>query len=373
MARRQDPEIREFILQNIEGHPDTVTSLAGRKYHLTRAGVGLYMTRLIRDGLVTAEGKTKARRYQLKPIVNEGIYLERNGLWTEDTVWREHIRPLMPDVKQNIIDLLQYGCTEMINNVIDHSGSPDLYVNFRQTYTTIRIGVLDHGIGIFTKIQNDFHLEDARTALLELSKGKLTSDKRNHTGEGIYFTSRMFDKFTMLSGHLCYTRLRRHDDDDWLIETVDEKENTKGTFVRMDIGTSADWTTRDVFDKYQGDDIYFRTTHLPISLGRYPGEQLVSRSQAKRILARLTDFSEAILNFKGVDQIGQAFADEIFRVFKNEHPDTKLIAINTNPSIDKMIQYVKSDSATLPLPLSGGAPAPSSPSASRADDPPSGR
>jgi hypothetical protein len=155
--------------------------------------------------------------------------------------------------------------------------------------------------------------------------------------------------------------------DDWLIETVDKEQVEKGTFVRMTISTSANWTTRDVFDKYQGEDIYFRKTHLPISLGRYPGEQLVSRSQAKRILARLPEFSEAILDFEGVDSIGQAFADEIFRVFQNEHPDTKLVTVSTNPNIDKMIQYVKSDNSTLPLPLSGAASSSRSPSSSAAD------
>ena len=360
MSRKVKPEIREFILQNVQTHPDTVASLAAQKYGLSRPGIGGYITRLLTDGLITAEGKTRARRYTLKSLVHEDILLERNGLWTEDNVWREKIRPLMQNVKQNIIDICQYGCTEMINNVLDHSVSPDLFVQYDQTYTTISIAIMDHGVGIFRKIQNDFHLEDARTALLELSKGKLTSDRRNHSGEGIYFTSRMFDKFSILSGHLYYGRTRR-DADDWLIETIDKDDDQKGTFIRMTIRTDTDWTTRDIFDKYQGDDIYFRKTHLPISLGRYPGEQLVSRSQAKRILARLTDFSEAILDFHGVNEIGQAFADEIFRVFKNEHPDTKLVAMGTNPNIDKMINYVQSEHSTLPLPLSG--PKPSEPQA----------
>jgi anti-sigma regulatory factor (Ser/Thr protein kinase) len=354
MARSQNPEIREFILQNVEARPDSVVSLTAEKYGLSRAALGGYMAKLLADGLITAEGKTRARRYQLKPLVNEKIFLERNGRWNEDTVWREHIRPLMKDVKQNILDIFQYGCTEMVNNVLDHSGSPDIYITYEQTYTTIEVSVLDHGIGIFNKIKNDFHLDDARTALLELSKGKLTSDRKNHSGEGIYFTSRMFEKFSILSGHLYYSRTRR-DGDDWLIETLDKEENKKGTYVYMKIHTNADWTTRDVFNKYQGDDIYFRKTHVPVSLGRYPGEQLVSRSQAKRILARFPDFSEVILDFYGVNEIGQAFADEIFRVFKNEHPDTTLVATGTNENINRMIQYVQSNGATLPLPLPGPA------------------
>jgi hypothetical protein len=45
---------------------------------------------------------------------------------------------------------------------------------------------MDHGVGIFEKIMKHFNLADAREALLELSKGKLTSDPRNHSGEGIF-------------------------------------------------------------------------------------------------------------------------------------------------------------------------------------------
>jgi anti-sigma regulatory factor (Ser/Thr protein kinase) len=231
------------------------------------------MDRLIEDGLVTAEGKTRSRHYQLKPIIDFLLPLERGVMppWTEDSVWREHILPLIKNVPQNVIDICQYGFTEMLNNVIDHSVSPDAAVSYTQTYTKIVLYVSDHGIGIFNKIQNDFHLADPRTALLELSKGKITSDKKRHAGEGIYFTSRMFNKFSILSGHLYYARLRR-DEDDWLIESKDREAETKGTFVTMEISTDANWTMLDVFNQYQGDDIYFRKTHVPVFLGKYPGE-----------------------------------------------------------------------------------------------------
>lgn len=352
MARVTNPEIRKFILQQVGDNPTSVATIAAAKFGLTRAGIARYMARLVAEGLLDAHGNTRARRYELKPLVKFSKLLELTGRWSEDTIWREEIRPLMGQVKPNIVDLFQYGFTEMLNNVLDHSQSSDVFLTYEQNYTTIEIDIMDHGVGIFNKIKHDFHLDDARTALLELSKGKITSDKRNHSGEGIYFTSRMFDQFTILSGHLSYVRAKR-EGDDWIIESKDRPEDRKGTFVAMRIGTNADWTPRDVFDKYQGDDIYFRKTHVPVALGRYPGEQLVSRSQAKRILARFTDFAEVILDFGGVSEIGQAFADEIFRVFKNEHPGTLLVAANSNEQIDRMIKYVQSrdDTASLPLPF----------------------
>jgi anti-sigma regulatory factor (Ser/Thr protein kinase) len=342
MARQQDPEIHEFILYNVEAHPADISSLAMKKFGISRTSAVRYLDRLVERGLISAEGKTRSRRYSLKPMVNEYITRESDGIWTEDNVWRENVRPLMRDVGQNVIDVCQYGVTEMVNNVLDHSQSSTVELIYTQTYTTIAIWVIDKGVGIFNKLQHDFRLDDARTALLELIKGKLTSNRREHSGEGIYFTSRMFDGFTILSGHLFYGRSRR-DGDGWLIETSEKQEETRGTSVRMIIRTNAEWTTREVFEKYQGEgeDIRFRRTHVPILLGRYPGEQLVSRSQARRILARVNEFSEVLLDFEGVNQIGQAFADEIFRVFMSNHPRTTLVALNTNDSIDRMIKYVQ--------------------------------
>lgn len=346
MSRKQDPAIREFILWNVEKHPDSVSTLAARQFGLSRTGIGRYMSRLSEEKLIEAEGNTRSRRYKLLNIKERSIFLERNALWAEDEIWRNDILPLMSGVKANIIDLFHYGFTEMFNNIIDHSASPVAMIEYEQTYTTIRITIWDKGIGIFNKIKEDFKLADVRTALLELSKGKLTSDKKRHSGEGIYFTSRMFDKFIILSSGLFYSR-EREDDDDWLIETRDKPEDVRpGTFIALEIRTNADWTMRDIFNKYQGDDVYFRTTHVPVALGRYPGEQLVSRSQAKRILARFTDFAEVMLDFKDVQEIGQAFADEIFRVFRKEHPHTPLVAINTNANIDRMIRHVEGSGTT---------------------------
>ena len=98
--------------------------------------------------------------------------------------------------------------------------------------------------------------------------------------------------------------------------------------------------TREIFDQDQGEGLGFRKTHVPVKLGLYPGESLVSRSQAKRVLARFDEFSEVCLDFSGVEDIGQPFADEIFRVFRNAHPEIRFSTIGTNPSVQKMIDFV---------------------------------
>jgi hypothetical protein len=150
----------------------------------------------------------------------------------------------------------------------------------------------------------------------------------------------MFDEFSIYSGNLYYSRIRQ-EDDDWCVEARDLAKLVIGTWVEMSIPTNATWTTRDIFDKYQDDPVGFTRTHVPIALGKYPGEQLVSRSQAKRVLSRVDRFSEVLLDFQGVQDIGPAFADEIFRVYQNAHPDISIIAARTNDHVSRMIKAAK--------------------------------
>jgi anti-sigma regulatory factor (Ser/Thr protein kinase) len=337
---RQNPAVREFILENVDAHPKAITSMAAKQFGLSRVAINRYMNRLIGDGVLIAKGKTSGRRYSLK-AEKHLFEIELFPGIAEDAVWRFRIQPLLTDAPKNIVDICQYGFTEMLNNAIDHSESKTALISLEQTFNGIEINVYDYGVGIFEKIQKDFNLEDPRSALLELSKGKLTSNKRLHSGEGIYFTSRMFDKFSILSGNLYYTRMRR-DDEAWLIETKDRQSHTVGTKIFMTISKRAVRTTQEVFEAYQGDNLSFRKTHVPVKLALYPGEQLVSRSQAKRVLARFGNFSEVMLDFAGVDEIGQPFADEIFRVFRNAHPETELVTLSTNEKVKAMINYVKS-------------------------------
>jgi hypothetical protein len=68
----------------------------------------------------------------------------------------------------------------------------------------------------------------------------------------------------------------------------------------------------------------------------------VSRSQAKRLLARVELFETVMFDFTGVATIGQAFADEIFRVFANQHPNIELTPTHANSDVKRMIARARS-------------------------------
>jgi hypothetical protein len=119
----------------------------------------------------------------------------------------------------------------------------------------------------------------------------------------------------------------------------DKKDARKGTFIQMVLSSGSTRTTQEVFDSYAaGEDYGFTKTVIPVFLAEYGNENLISRSQAKRLLMRFEKFKEIVLDFDKVKSIGQAFADEIFRVFQSEHPSVRLIPINANEEVTRMIQ-----------------------------------
>ena len=165
----------------------------------------------------------------------------------------------------------------------------------------------------------------------------MTTDPKRHSGEGIFFTSRMFDHFAILAGGLFFDhRCEARTGPDWLLE---REPTDAGTRVVMELNNHTARTTKKVFDEFSsGDDYGFTKTVVPVDLANYGQDELVSRSQAKRVLARVDLFETVVFDFKGVDAIGQAFADEIFRVFANDHPDIRLVPVHMSKAVEQMVK-----------------------------------
>jgi len=334
LPRRRPAEIREFLIQGIDDNSKGIVAETARHFGVTRQAVLRHVRALLAEGKIRFEGRTRDRRYSVIPIAQLELPLSIMPTLEEDIVWRQNFRPALEGVRNNVVGICQYGFTEILQNVIDHSESSTAITSLDYTPHRIRIRIADFGVGIFNKIQKAFDLPDPHDAILELAKGKLTTNPERHTGEGIFFTSRMFDRFSILSGTFYFAT--RGQGDDWLLE--DEEQST-GTMVSMIISPTSTRNTQEVFDRFSigEDDFGFSRTHVPVALARYGDENLVSRSQAKRLLSRFERFREIILDFKDVSIIGQAFADEVFRVFGREHPNIHLYPINTSSQVKRMI------------------------------------
>lgn len=337
-VRARGEDVRRFILQHVEKHPNDISRVTAEHFGITRQGVNKHLQRLTQERALAEAGKTRNRTYRLSPLLEwQREYQISTGL-AEDLVWSADVRSAIGQLPDNVLNIWHYGFTEMFNNAIDHSGGSDIVIRIRKTAVKTEMALLDNGVGIFRKIQAAMNLLDERHAILELSKGKLTTDPQHHSGEGIFFTSRMFDSFDILSGGVFFTH-QFGDDKDWVLEG--ERFHT-GTAVWMALNNHTARNTKRIFDQYSsGDEYGFNKTVVPVRLAQYGNDNLISRSQAKRVLSRVELFKIVMFNFEGVETIGQAFADEIFRVFARMHPEIELLTMKTNSSVRRMIERAR--------------------------------
>jgi DNA-binding MarR family transcriptional regulator len=325
--------IRQRALQLVAADGHGVGSQLAKEFGVSRQVANGYLQRLVQDGLLAAEGSTRARVYTLVTQQEVATTYGIEGL-EEDRVWQKTVLPALPDLPANVGDIWHYGATEMINNAIDHSGAGAVRVRLERNALYSEVRVADEGIGIFLKIQKALDLADTREAILELVKGKFTTDPDNHTGEGIFFTSRAMDEFHIRSDRLHFRHVARSPD------ILDKLEvSVRGTEILMRLDNASDRDLRQIFDDFSDpEECTFDRTVIPMRLAQFEGQKLISRSQAKRIAHRFERFKRVELDFDGVESIGQAFADELFRVFPRSHPDLRLVPINVAPAVDRMIR-----------------------------------
>jgi len=337
-VRERGEEVRRYILANVEKHSVGIARVTADRFDISRQAVNKHLQKLVGERALKQHGKTRSRSYQLAPLAHWRKTFSLAKTLAEDRIWREDVVSSLGQMPQNVLEIWHYGFTEIFNNAIDHSEGSLIAVNFRKTASTTQIEIHDNGVGIFKKIQMALGLIDERHAVLELAKGKLTTDPARHTGEGIFFASRMFDDFEILSGDIHFSH-QFDKKEDWILE---RDKFSSGTAVWMKLNNHTARTTKKVFDKFtSGDDYGFTKTVVPVKLTQYGDENLVSRSQAKRLLARVDRFETVILDFRGVESVGQAFADEIFRVFAVQHPNVALLELNANSTVKRMISRAR--------------------------------
>ena len=349
--------IRRFILRNVQANPRSISRLAGEEFGVGRQAVSRHLRRLVEEGALRQSGRTNSRAYRLAVVREWNRTYAIGESSDEDSIWRKDIAAVLGDLPGNVRNIWHHGFTEMFNNAVDHSAGSTILVRIKTTAATAEMLILDDGVGIFRKIQRERELLDERHAIFELSKGKLTTDPQRHSGEGIFFTSRMFDGFDIQSGGVFFTHQFGREAD-WILERPAQNAGT-AVFLRLDSGTSR--TTQEIFDEFTGGDEdvpVFGKTVVPVRLAQYGDDKLISRSQAKRVMARVDLFSTVVLDFRDVPAIGQAFADEVFRVFRREHPEVSIIPVNDNPDVKRMIARAQwaPDTAAAPKQPSDARP-----------------
>jgi anti-sigma regulatory factor (Ser/Thr protein kinase) len=334
--------IEEKILNIIKDKKSANISDFAKVFGFSRAYINKVLNRLIDQGVVVRLGKTNQTRYILssnkEEIKKEGfrrIYPTKKI--NEDFVFGEIklTTKLFDNLSDRMQSIVYYTFTEMLNNAIDHSNSEHVEVLINQDKDNIFFEINDKGVGIFEHVKRKKKLNNHIEALQDILKGKQTTDPERHSGEGIFFTSKVVDQFIIQSSNL---RLIVDNGVDDIF--VEENRKTKGTKVFWQIEKNSKKKLTDVFNKYTNKSLSFDKTEVKVDLFKINSPH-ISRSEAKRLLSGLDKFNTIILDFKDIDLIGQGFADEVFRVWQNKHSKIVLKSINTSKTVEMMINRAK--------------------------------
>ncbi len=335
---------KELILAKINESNKTKTKELTKITGFTRAYINTFLQELEEEGKIIKLGHTKGAFYipanNKKIQIIKSNILEFNQTLINVNLHEENILQTIKqqtgiffDLPDNVINILEYSFLEMVNNAIEHSKSKKIKIKMAKTKDKIiTFTVEDQGIGIFENIKNIFKLPDILSAIQELLKGKQTTEPTQHTGQGIFFTSKMADNFTIKSSNKILMINNLIDD-----IFIEDRKTLPGTTIIFTLNTNTKRTSQEIFNKFTDKEYEFSKTQVKIKLFKI-AKNLLSRSEARRIIFGLEKFQEIILDFQDVESIGQAFADEIFRVWQSNHQETKITYININENIEFMIK-----------------------------------
>ena len=313
---------------------------------LSRAYVHRAFNALEKEGLIVRIGKANKSRYvaaaraALQRARRGELRFRRmlRGTGTsEDQVLAEIKREtgVFLGLPGTVSDILDYSFSEMLNNALEHSHSKRIDVEMARTSRGVTFRVRDYGVGILRNIMRKNRLKSESEAVQDLLKGKQTTDPERHSGEGIFFTSKVVDLLVIRGSNKKMIFDNRLGD-----VFVRDVKRLVGTQVDAMLTRSSKCTLRSVFDQYAGRDYTFDKTSLTVRLFAEAGEY-VSRSQARRLLAGLEKFRFIVLDFSGVKLVGQGFTDEIFSVWQAAHPDIRIEVHGASEDVNLMIERAR--------------------------------
>lgn len=295
---------------------------------LTPGGHRRFDVRAVRTALGTASGANGGTLPPGSPSWERHVALAGLQEWD---VWNDALTAQAVDRSASAFGILQYTFQELLNNAIEHSGGTAAFVRIWNG-PEAGFEITDDGVGAFRRLKTDLGLASDIDAIAELTKGKATSDPAHHTGQGIFFSSKLLDVLRIESNQLAWTVDNLLDEQALGVSPVQ-----LGTKVSARISASTIRDTTEVFQRYSDADLGFSKTRPRVQLLE-TGLAFVSRSEARMLMARLDQFEDVELDFGGVASVGQGFVDEVFRVWPAAHPSISITPVNMNPAVEFMIR-----------------------------------
>ncbi|OHA81943.1 MAG: hypothetical protein A2675_02125 [Candidatus Yonathbacteria bacterium RIFCSPHIGHO2_01_FULL_51_10] len=329
---------------------------AAEAFGVSRQYMSRVLAELVEQKALIKIGSTRSAIYVLEefldrhPELAPHRYAKRlmNVGLEEHKVLEELERRFPPFNKlpENIKSIFTFAFSEMLNNAIEHSESKVIHIAVSIENDTLTFVVDDFGIGVYRNIMKKRGLKSELEAIQDLLKGKITTAPKLHSGEGIFFTSKAGDEFILDS--YGYKFIANNTIPDIFVKkTRGQKQGTKVTF-RVSIKNTSH--LNDVFKKYinqtEDSDYGFDKTEIRVRL-YIVGGVYISRSQARRVLTGLEKFKIIVMDYDRVPMVGQAFADEVYRVFARKHPEIKIEDINMNDAVKFMVERARNEAAKV--------------------------
>lgn len=341
---------REKILQIIIESGKVTSSELVSQIGVSRQYINTVLSFLIAEKQVIKLGGTRKAFYvsaqyakdnqDIFPTIFRKKYINKKLEEHKVLAEIEDIFPALAHLPENIKSIFTFAFSEMLNNAIEHSESKIISLGVALENKCLSFFIEDSGIGVFRNIQKKKNLHSEIEAIQDLLKGKTTTMPKSHSGEGIFFTSKASTLFTLDS--FAHSLVVKPLTNDVQINTSTIKK--RGTRVFFEINIDSKLHLTDIFRKYtnllEESDYGFDKTEIRVKLFTVSGVH-ISRSQARRILSGLDKFKIILLDFENVPIVGQAFADEIYRVFKNKYPFIVIQEENMSEGVKFMVERAK--------------------------------
>ncbi|MCE2660532.1 MAG: ATP-binding protein [Rubrivivax sp.] len=318
-------------------HGDNLPAELARRLDIGPGQLSALLEQLTQQGWLVAHSQGQQTVYRPGALRQVALTYALAGL-EEDLPWRRDFAPSF-ELSRTQAQTLGQAVSELLNNAIDHSGGTQVSLSLRQTPHSLQLLVADDGIGLFQHLSETVAISDPALALLELSKGRLTSQPLHHCGHGLLLSARLADVCVVQANGQSWMT-RQGDGGAWQSQLF--KTTRNGTSVFLSIARDATRTPESVLSAWRADDTDFSRTCVPLRLlvQDQASTMLHSRADARRVTHRLTTFALAELDFEGIEALGPAFTDELLRVWARSHPQVQLKYLHAAPQVLQALHRV---------------------------------
>ena len=194
-----------YILEKIEKKDKSISKSVSEKFDINQNTVHTYINELVDENIIR---RIKRGSYELVNIKDDIFFdLKKGEIKSDFFIYSRYLENFIKDTGENVKKIWQYVSSEMLNNVMEHSDAKRLNVRIEKNYLKTKLIFWDDGIGIFNKIKKYFDFDEVDDAIYELFKGKLTTDKTNHSGEGIFLVQELWIHLLLFQVIRCFQEI----------------------------------------------------------------------------------------------------------------------------------------------------------------------